>query len=779
MAIKPRKAKTDALVAIAQIKKNKIKLVDVGHDKKAKRYTNESQWLDNKEFTTLSQKRMKKGRNETPNFIKSTKKEMQEKIHSLEQEIVSIARELEDKTHDNDLLREELNAAYNSLFESEKRESNMEAALDQSDQAALTLAFQVNESESECQRLKKCLKQLYPKYNILYELVQESKPAELNMSALTYVMEDSKDTETDDSFNPSGTLNCQDVSINNDTLEKEYKANTFHGAEKEKKNMIDPEIKLENMESTDDLDALIEKYRIQKSYVVLKRVEETPPKNNKRRATSSNDITIRKTKRQKKWATTKSPSDTPKTNKRRATSSIGNKIPKRQKKWATTQSPSDTPKTNKRRATSSVDNKIRKRQKKGTQTPCDTLKTNKRRATSPIDGIPAIKRRNKGSTTQTSFNIGKRNYIGGGIINADNQCYINTTIQLFTQCPEFKDSVSQFFDQNEHLYQPDQDDKLYERLRFTEGLLQEWSNIELAKKNRTVVTINEYWLKDCFGYNKSQDCAYVNGIVRLMDKVDNDSTSFENSICFKNFGFVVKTTNTCNACQNVNEIIKKEISLPLSINKELKAKVSDLIKLYEKPRKTYDYKCDNCNSQDNEQVCSIMKPYPKYFLTTIMRYEFDGKNCSRSSIEIDFGDQLEEMKLIGIIGHQGTTTNSGHYTCLLWNESLNCWLNYNDEHVSMHDTIPQHYESRAYVLLYKNTEGDIKAPNENKTPQSDKDLVDLLSEDFNEIAINDTSVVEIDPDVFYSSQEELGFSTDDETDIQIVEKNKMDQLPLF
>merc|ERR1712074_76117 len=80
-----------------------------------------------------------------------------------------------------------------------------------------------------------------------------------------------------------------------------------------------------------------------------------------------------------------------------------------------------------------------------------------RSETTPIDGIPAIKRRNKGSTTQTSFNIGKRNYIGGGIINADNQCYINTTIQLFTQCPEFKDSVSQFFDQNEHLYKRDKD----------------------------------------------------------------------------------------------------------------------------------------------------------------------------------------------------------------------------------------------------------------------------------------------------------------------------------
>ena len=142
------------------------------------------------------------------------------------------------------------------------------------------------------------------------------------------------------------------------------------------------------------------------------------------------------------------------------------------------------------------------------------------------------------------------------------------------------------------------------------------------------------------------------------------------------------------------------------------------------------------------------------------------------------------MKLIGIIGHQGTTPNSGHYTCLLWNESLNRWLNYNDEHISKHDTIPQHYESRAYVLLYKNTEGDIKEKevtdkpsNENKTPQSDKDLVDMLSENFDDIAINDTSVVEIDQDVFYSSQEEL--DTDTDTDIEIVEKRKIDKLPLI
>ena len=36
MALKPRKAKTDALEAIAKIKKNMIKMVNVGDDKKTK-----------------------------------------------------------------------------------------------------------------------------------------------------------------------------------------------------------------------------------------------------------------------------------------------------------------------------------------------------------------------------------------------------------------------------------------------------------------------------------------------------------------------------------------------------------------------------------------------------------------------------------------------------------------------------------------------------------------------------------------------------------------------
>ena len=135
----------------------------------------------------------------------------------------------------------------------------------------------------------------------------------------------------------------------------------------------------------------------------------------------------------------------------------------------------------------------------------------------------------------------------------------------------------------------------------------------------------------------------------------------------------------------------------MELKAQAKIGINDLIEFYENPEKLDSYKCDNCNKQGHiEKVHSIVKPYPKYFLSSIMRYEFDGDNSSRTSIEINLVDPLEGMNLIGVIGHYGgRSPNFGHYTCLLWNESFNCWLNYNDDHVSKHDTIPQHYESSA------------------------------------------------------------------------------------
>ena len=77
---------------------------------KPKAYSNESKWLDSKEFETLAVKGSNKLRKESQNSIKVTKKELLMK--------------LEEIAHDNDMLRDELNTANKYSFKSGKREKS-------------------------------------------------------------------------------------------------------------------------------------------------------------------------------------------------------------------------------------------------------------------------------------------------------------------------------------------------------------------------------------------------------------------------------------------------------------------------------------------------------------------------------------------------------------------------------------------------------------------------------------------------------------------------------
>ena len=111
MTITPRKSKTVALEAIKHINKDMIKMVNLNQSTKPKpkAYSNESKWLDAKEFETLAVKRMTKLRKESQNsIIKVSKKELLMK--------------LEEIAHDNDMLRDELNTANKYLRKSVKRE---------------------------------------------------------------------------------------------------------------------------------------------------------------------------------------------------------------------------------------------------------------------------------------------------------------------------------------------------------------------------------------------------------------------------------------------------------------------------------------------------------------------------------------------------------------------------------------------------------------------------------------------------------------------------------
>ena len=655
-----RKSKKVALEAIKNIQElDKIKMLNVKQttNPKPKAYSNESKWLDSVEFDTLAAKGSNELRKELPNSsIKVTKKELLMKLEEIAQ--------------DNERLRDELNTVKKYLFKSGKREKKLEYALGQSESAAQNFAFQANEAESKAKRLTKVLKELFSKYEILRELVSDSHPMELNMTALSHYQSKLEIIETTEQLNE----HKKELASSNDNEDSDMN-DSGKMLSSPKKRKIDAEssqpkkkhIPGNFFDSDDD----------------SKAIKNKNPYNN----------------------------------------------------------------TEKR--------KTRKRKKTDSQTSSTLPPTNKR---SRID------------------------IYGGGITNPRFQCYINTAIQLLTQYPGFQNDIYQFFHQNqEHLNQPlHKDGKLYQRLTFAEGLLRAWWDIQRAREEKTTVTINDNWLRNIFGYNDSQECTFYDGLIRMFTKVDNDSTSFEDSICFKYFGFNVKQTETCNACGHVETTEKKEIALPFSISNGLKEQekigINELIKYYEEPEKLDDYKCNGCNQQGHVvKVNSIVTPYPKYFLSSIMRYKFDGVDSSRTSIEIDLEDTPKGMNLIGVIAHSGgSSINYGHYTCLLRNENQNCWLNYNDTRVERHDKIPHHYEKNAYVLLYRNSTGDNKElSSESETPQNNLDNVDQLSENFDTISIADDSMSEYD--VRYSSQD-LDTSTDSETDIEMT---KWHQLPLI
>jgi len=61
---------------------------------------------------------------------------------------------------------------------------------------------------------------------------------------------------------------------------------------------------------------------------------------------------------------------------------------------------------------------------------------------------------------------------------------------------------------------------------------------------------------------------------------------------------------------------------------------------------------------------------------------------------------IQDMKLIGIISHQGTKDN-GHYTAMTKREDK--WTLYNDA-ITIQTTTKHIYQTQAYILMYRRTE---------------------------------------------------------------------------
>ena len=100
--------------------------------------------------------------------------------------------------------------------------------------------------------------------------------------------------------------------------------------------------------------------------------------------------------------------------------------------------------------------------------------------------------------------------------------------------------------------------------------------------------------------------------------------------------------------------------------------------------------CFNRNFIKSMKISAL----PMFLHFQINRFIFDGSKCKKSKnpfvfpLKIDMSPFVDgavdcTYELCGVLLHQGSTVNWGHYVVKVFNREFNCWFNCNDEQVDI------------------------------------------------------------------------------------------------
>ena len=320
-----------------------------------------------------------------------------------------------------------------------------------------------------------------------------------------------------------------------------------------------------------------------------------------------------------------------------------------------------------------------------------------------------------------------------GFKNQNNNCYLNSSLQLLTRIKDLKDEVFIF---NE--YYEDND---------TQGrLIIEFRNLlkKIENSNDNCLTLDPSKLKRIMGnvdekyYSNSQEDSnefISNFINALLAETGNKKKKYQklniveesekapydklykkfflrkgDSFILNLFYGIFKIKYFCKNCGNMNSIkfnVYNMIELPLVNlitkyrNKDLE--LNELLKNFTESKKSED-KCSICNS-DNLYSKSIIYTLPKYLIISFIRI-CDSQYFSNNiiypkylKIKSDFEKKESSYLLDCVVEHSGGL-QFGHYTSLIpIDKNNNKWVRYSDNYCNGHDT---GFESRnALILLYK------------------------------------------------------------------------------
>lgn len=320
-----------------------------------------------------------------------------------------------------------------------------------------------------------------------------------------------------------------------------------------------------------------------------------------------------------------------------------------------------------------------------------------------------------------------------GFKNQNNNCYLNSSLQLLTRIKDLKDEVFIF---NEHYEDNDTQGRLIIEFR---NLLKKIENsndngltLDPSKLKRIMGNVDEKYNSN----NQEDSNEFITNFINaLLAETGNKKKKYQklniveesekapydklykkfflrkgDSFILNLFYGIFKRKYFCRNCGNMNSIkfnVYNMIELPLvNLNTTYRNKdleLNELLRNFTESKKSED-NCSICNS-DKVYSKSIIYTLPKYLIISFIRI-CDTKYFSNNiiypkelKIKSDFEKKESSYLLDCVIEHSGGL-QYGHYTSLIpIDKNNNKWVRYSDNYCNGHDT---GFQSRnALVLLYK------------------------------------------------------------------------------
>ncbi|KAL1460151.1 hypothetical protein WDU94_012088 [Cyamophila willieti] len=313
---------------------------------------------------------------------------------------------------------------------------------------------------------------------------------------------------------------------------------------------------------------------------------------------------------------------------------------------------------------------------------------------------------------------------GAGLVNKSNQCYINSTLQALFHIPSV---YNWLMNDPEHQSLCKQSPFHFECLicamHQTLVLCQARSG---GAVQPDLINTKLKLFAPNLEINRQEDChdfllylfhgmqeSYMKAIAGA-NKNQLDSQFKETTPLHQIFGCDLRTEVTCSSCEHISPTLTPLTELTLDINQS--SSLDQALGHFFAKELLSTYRCENCGNEVSATKQFFVAKPPKVLQLQLKRFNFDGSKNSRSVLvphHLEFDKYLYgsnpyqsrsslKYKLVSAVIHHGSSTDSGHYTCI-GSTSNGVYHHFNDEMVSP-ETPPSRKLSQAYVIMYERSD---------------------------------------------------------------------------